>query len=128
MKIICLIALAICIFLVGCTRLFKSDNVKEFIPGTYVSEWTSEFAESRDTLQIQLLTGSGSEQYQITRRTYHQYNQQTKPVKPQYKIVRWTGSFDENEKVIVVTKNGRILSFDPKNNELKMGVTKYRKL
>jgi len=106
------------IFLYRC-----STPVKDYIPGTYTTEWITEFANARDTIQIQPLPKDGSSVYQVTRRTYYVYQQ-----KPSYKLVHWTGTFNSASKTITINSNGRILSFDPSHNEMKMGSTTYKKL
>ena len=100
-----------------------SQPVKDYIPGTYVTEWTTEFTEARDTMLIEAASEKGSITYQITRRTYMLYQE-----KPQYKLVHWIGTFNSGNKTIIINNNGRILSFDPSNKEMKMGSTTYKKL
>src|SRR6218665_742851 len=128
MKLILLLHVMLAIVFSSCSFFTKKDDLPAFIPGTYVSEWSSEFAESRDTLQIQLAASAGSETYQITRRTYHRYSQDTKPLPPQYKIDKWTASYAPREKILLIHRNGRVLSFDTDNHTMKMGVTIYKKL
>lgn len=100
-----------------------TQPVKDYIPGVYTAEWTTEFTEARDTFAIENSVRQGSGIYQITRRIYMLYQK-----KPQYKLVHWTGTYNNTNKTIIVNKNGRILSFDPANNEMKMGSTTYKKL
>jgi hypothetical protein len=100
-----------------------STQVKDFIPGTYTTEWTTEFTEARDTVLIEPSDKAGSGTYQITRRTYMLYQ-----TKPQYKLAHWTGIFNSSNKTIIINNNGRVLSFDPSNKEMKMGSTTYKKL
>ena len=85
MKLLLFIHVLAAIIFNSCNFISTENPVKEFIPGTFVSQWTSEFAFSRDTIQIKPLTGSEGV-YEITRRTYHEYNQENKPLPPQYKI------------------------------------------
>jgi hypothetical protein len=106
------------LFFNRCTTL-----VKDYIPGTYVTEWTTEFTEARDTMLIEPSVKDGSGTYQITRRIYMLYQK-----RPQYKLVHWTGTFNSGNKTIIINNNGRILSFDPANKEMKMGSTIYKKL
>ena len=113
-----------CLLLTGCNI---DDNVKSFIPGIYVAEWKTEFNESRDTMLIHPLTQGGSETYRITRRTWFRYRNE-KRRGPEYKLLQWTGSYDEKQKTIMVHNTGRVLSFDPANAEMKMGTITYKKL
>ncbi len=105
-----LLMIPMLLFLIRCTT-----QVKDFIPGMYITEWTTEFTEARDTILIDPLGKAGSISYQITRRTYMLYQQ-----KPQYKLVHWTGTFNSGNKTIIINNNGRILSFDPATREMKM--------
>ena len=98
-------------------------QVKDFIPGTYVSEWTTEFTQARDTILIEPVIKDGSAVYQVTRRTYMLFQK-----RPQYKLVHWTGIFNTNNQTFTITNNGRILLFDPAAHEMKMGQTSYKKL
>jgi len=100
-----------------------ATQVKDYIQGTYITEWTTEFTEARDTMFIEPAVKEGSGTYQVTRRTYMLYQN-----KPQYKLVHWTGIFNSGNKTIIINNNGRILSFDPQNKEMKMGSTTYKKL
>ena len=113
-----LLMIPLLLFFIRCTT-----PVKDFIPGTYVTEWTTEFTEARDTMVIDPLENAGSSNYQITRHTYMLYQK-----KPQYKLVHWTGTFNSGNKTIIINNNGRILSFDPAGKEMKMGSTIYKKI
>ena len=106
------------LFFIRCTT-----QVKDNIPGTYFTGWTTEFTEARDTMIIEPSVKNGSGTYEVTRRTFMLYQE-----KPQYKLVHWTGSFNSGNKTIIINNNGRILSFDPQHKEMKMGSTTYRKL
>jgi hypothetical protein len=123
MKIILSLVTACYLLLLGCSLFSSKEPIRDFIPGTYCSEWTTEFTEARDTMLIEPLTKEGSSIYQIIRRTYMLYQK-----KPQYKLVHWTGTFNSGNETIIINNNGRILSFDPANKEMKMGSTTYKKL
>lgn len=128
MKLILLLHVIVWMMMGSCNMLDPKDDVVSFIPGTYVSQWTTEFAESRDTLQIRPGATKGSVHYEITRRTYHRYNQDAKKMPPQYKMEKWTAGYEPDDKILLVHSNGRVLSFDTKNKSMKMGVTVYKKL
>lgn len=125
---ICIFAVTICLLLISCNNLISSDNIKNSIPGTYSSSWTTEFSESIDTLLIEPLMKQGSDTYSITRRTHVSFFKDARNRNPEYKIARWTGSYDPRSKTVVVNNNARVLSFDPVNKEMKMGTKAYRKL
>ena len=113
------------IFMMAAFLLINScaTKVKDYIPGTYTTSWSTEFTQSRDTLIIEPPTEGASIVYQITRRIYMLYLG-----KPQYKLVKWTGTFISTSKTVIINNNGAILSFDPARHEMKMGSAVYKKL
>ena len=123
-SIIIILCLIFC--LVSCKGLL-SDKVKDFMPGVYISSWSSEFTTARDTIKIEPAAGS-SGIYQITRRTSLVYLNDLRNRKPAYKLVKWTGTYQEDKKVLLVIPNGRILLFDPAANEMRMGTSVYKKI
>lgn len=123
MKLILLLLVVCSLLGFGCGLMSAEKQVEDFIPGKYVTEWTTDFTEGRDTMLIEPAVEGGSQTYQVTRRTYMLYRD-----KPQYKLVHWVGVFNGNDKTIAINNNGRILSFDVKAKEMKMGTTVYKKL
>jgi ribosomal protein L28 len=126
MKMIALLTLVI--FLMGCNGLINADKVKPFIPGTYLASWKTSFSNAVDTMLIAPVTENGSEGYLITRRTHLQFINAANKRAPEYSITKWTGSYNHQDKTIVVQSNGRVLSFDPSANVMRMGNIVYRKL
>lgn len=108
--------------------LRSGHEVESFIPGIYVAEWRTQFAYAKDTLQIKQADQSRQSTYIISRRTYYQYNQQTKPLPPQHKVETWIGSWSAGTRILTVDKNGRVITFQPEDEQLKMGIKVYRKL
>ena len=102
----------------SCGTKFRDD-----IPGTYAAAWSTEFTEARDTIIIKPVPAHGSIVYSITRKTYMLFLK-----KPEFKMVHWTGTFNDENKTIIINNNGRVLSFDPAGNEMSMGATVYKKL
>lgn len=127
MKMIILFSFIVCL-LVGCTAFTGSHDVKEFIPGTYISSWRTEFNASTDTLLIEPLVEHGSESYLITKRTFVIYFNGDKERDPTYKITRWTGLYVPESKTLFVNNNGKVFSFDPVKKVMKVGPTIYKKL
>ena len=127
MKMISLFAITVCL-LISCTGLIKSNNVKDFIPGIYISRWKTEFSESIDTLLIEPLMKKGSDTYSITRRTHTSFFKGGRKHAPEYKIKHWTGFYDSSHKTLVMENDGSVLSFDPVTKEMKRGITAYTKL
>lgn len=128
MKIICLCAIAVCLIMVSCNSFDNSDNVKSFIPGTYISFWKTEYSKSIDTLLIEHLMEQGSESYAITSRTHVTFIKNPGQRAPEYRIKHWIGIYDVTNKTVVLSNDGSVLSFDPVKKEMKRGSTSYRKL
>lgn len=116
------------VVLFSCNNLNNSDNVKSFIPGTYCSEWETEFSKTKDTLLLQQLTQNGSETYQITRRSQVIFINTAKNRPFEYRLIKWAGTYDSKTKTIFINNNGRVLSFDPMKATMWMGTIRYQKL
>lgn len=112
----------------GCGQLLNRNNVKDFAAGTFVSSWQTAYSQSRDTIQIEPTASEGSETFLIVRRTLTEYSGNEKKRAPSYKIVKWTGVYMSESKVITIQNNGRMLSFNPAEKTMTMGVTVYKKL
>ncbi|MET0636123.1 MAG: hypothetical protein ABWZ25_08835 [Chitinophagaceae bacterium] len=122
------ILLVLFVFVIVSCGLGSGNDVEHFIPGIYVAEWRTEFAYAKDTLQIKQADQSQQATYIIGRRTYYQYNQQTKPLPPQHKVETWIASWSAGTGILTVDKNGRSITFQPEDKLLKMGIKVYRKL
>ena len=128
MKLLILpLAIFILILLVSCNPGTET-KVREFIPGTYITEWDNGFSTARDTILLKPAPAEGGDSYSIIRRTFYRQPVNGKTLSPKYKIVRWTGSLDIKNKTVVIDKNGRVLSFDPEKKEMRMGSAVYKKL
>ena len=123
-----LIIAVMVLLLYGCNDLFHQDNVKKFIPGTYIAAWKSPFSEARDTMQITPVVQQGSEGFLITRRTYTSFINAARKRDPEYTIVHWSANYDTGNKTLFINNNGKALFFDPGKKEMKMGVVTYKKL
>ena len=106
------------LLLSGCNTVGKDDWA-----GVYTAEWTTAFTVVRDTMLIEPPASRGSNAWLVTRRSFMVYQQ-----KPQYKLVRWVAVPEHKNNLLMITNNGRVLSFDPVNREMKMGSTVYKKL
>jgi len=124
MKMILIIS-SVVTFLFGCNSF--TDKVKPFVPGTYIATWKTAFSVAVDTMNISAPSG-GSETFSIVRRTHLQFTNAAKKREPEYSISKWQGTYNTNDKTLVVQSNGRIISFDPDNKVLRMGAIVYRKL
>lgn len=123
-----LLLLLVSEFLISCNPFAAESTVKDFIPGTYATSWSSQFSNVADTIIIEPLTVSGSEGYGITRRTRIEFAGPLSKKEPEYKITRWLGIYNKDNKTIIINSNGRVLSFDTNANEMMMGIVIYKKL
>lgn len=114
--------------LLSCSPFRSRDEVKEFIPGTYVTDWKNEFTESKDTIVITAPSTKGSDSYRIFKKSYYQQTIDGKELKPHYKVQGWTGTYNAEVKTIVIDKSGRVLLFNPDAGSLIEGTTTYNKI
>ena len=111
----------LCIIFYSCSQ----DNNPNFIPGTYVREVKNEFSVGRDTLVIGAVNPNT---YTVIHKgTYRQIRDgKLLPVKSISE--NWPVSYDENKKVLMESKRGKIISFDPSKNILLVGSSPYKKI
>lgn len=128
MKATSMLSLFSVLLLLSCNPFRSRDEVKEFIPGTYVTEWRNEFTQSKDTIAISAPTARGSDGYRIIKRSFYQQTIDGKELKPQFKVQNWTGLYNPEVKTLVIDKSGRVLLFNPNKNELVEGSTPYNKI
>jgi len=102
-----------------------SCSNKDFIPGAYVREVKNEFSIGRDTLIIGAVNPNT---YTIIHKgSYRQIRDgMLLPVKSISE--NWPVSYDENKKVLMESKKGKIISFDPSKNILFVGSSLYKKI
>jgi hypothetical protein len=122
MKKVHLLTLSMVLIFAGCKE-YSSQKMKSFIPGTYVAKWTDEYAINYDTIII--VSQSGNKYFQITQIMRSQFLDKSKM--PFYKIHHWTATFDQVNKCLLITNNGRMLFFYPEKNELKSGTVIFKK-
>ena len=116
-----LISCLSCCILFGC----DSGSNKDFIPGTYVREVKNEFSIGRDTLVIGAV--NTNTYTMIHKGSYRQIrNGKLLPVKSISE--NWPVTYDENQKVLMESKRGKIISFDPSKNILFVGSSLYKKI
>ncbi|MEP7374582.1 MAG: hypothetical protein ABI675_14405 [Chitinophagaceae bacterium] len=127
MKIFLLLHIIATLFLCGCNALYTADEVKEFIPGTYIRFSQHEYGTEYDTLVISLQNKSAGE-YSILRKWKYERILDGKPVEPEYKRTTTSGIYDINQKLLTETQSGDLFSFDSEQNLLFVGSSKYRKI
>jgi hypothetical protein len=107
--------------LVGC----KEDEVLNFIPGTYVRSVKNEFSVGRDTLVIikESRNFFSIIHHGIYRRIYHGKISTVRSFSQ-----KWSASYDEDKKILVETRKGKIFSFNTSGNSLFLGTSRYNKI
>ncbi len=99
--------------------------IKDFIPGSYIRPFKTEFATGMDSLVLQ---EESTNHYVITK--YSRYARIVNEVEqPEEKhLQKWAGVFDEKDKVIREFRGGKVIHFNPKENKLLVGTTEYKKV
>jgi hypothetical protein len=112
-------------FLCSILHSCNQGNEPNFIPGTYVREVENEFSVGRDTLVIGAVN---QVTYSIIHNgSYHRIKDgKLLPVKNISE--NWTATYDENKKILMESKRGKIISFDPSKNILFVGTSLYKKI
>lgn len=110
----------------------NSSAVKEFIPGIYAMSFRDSLSpttnvEGVDTLVISKQAQSGSDTYQIIRKTRYQRMLDSVKHAEEVKTVTWVGFFDK-EHNIIKTETEKILAFDLAGESLVIGDKKYKKV
>lgn len=122
MKVIIASAL---VFALGCKS--SSNNIKSFIPGTYIKSINTEYSNGMDTLIVEMISDAGNN-YRIKRHSGYQRIRDGKILARETKSEEWIAIYSENEKVLHEIKYGKIISFDPTNSGLYVGSARYTKL
>lgn len=111
----------------SCCILYSCDfgSNKDFIPGTYVREVKNEFSVGNDTLAIGAV--NQVTYFIIHKGSYHRIKDgKLLPIKSISE--NWSASYDENKKILMESKRGKIISFDPSKNILFVGGSQYKKI
>jgi hypothetical protein len=112
----------LCTVFNSCSPQTGSNN---FIPGTYVRMVTNEFSVGLDTLVIGAVN---QHMYTIIHKGSYRRIKENALLPVQRLSENWTATYDENKKVLVESKRGKIISFDPSKNILFVGSSLYKKI
>ena len=122
MKTLIPICSVLCFLFITCKGISK-DDVQDFIPGTYVRFSKHEFGKEYDTLVVSEL----KDQYKIIRKWKYERILDRMAQEPEYKQKITTASYESEHKLLHENETGNTLSFDPGENVLLIGPTKYQK-
>jgi hypothetical protein len=116
----------ISILFAACNSITK-DEVKEFIPGTYIRSSQNEFGKEYDTLVVSMQSKSANE-YKIQRRWRYERVLDGKPIEPEYKVTETSGLYDSEKKTLQETETLDFFTFDVEKKLLFNGANKFTKI
>lgn len=106
----------------GCGEV---DEVRAFMPGVYVREFSHEFAFGYDTLELRLVSGNT---YAIEKRSGYQRVREGAAPEAVRHVEKWTGLYNERERHIMEQKREKLLTFHPEEQKLLLGAVAYYKV
>ena len=113
--------LCLCFALAACT----SDEVRDFMPGTYVNSAGGEFSIADDTLKVELIEGNS---YQVLRSTEYNLIGDGKVGKREYGTELWSCTYSPDTKTLTELKKGKLICFFPEKKVLAAGRRVYKKI
>jgi len=121
MKKLSIIVMLIC---VSCS---SKQGVQDFFPGVYARRIQNEYSIGYDTLLVSK-ENENSKTYTILRTTNYQriIKGETKPVVR--KTEKWIALYNEEKKILLEQKKGKIISFIPERKQLLVGSNAYQKI
>lgn len=127
MKNLSLLLLALLSLFGSCGTGNESEEILNFIPGTYVRQSEGEFGKSYDTLAITLQNKSSS-QFKIVRRWRYDRVLDGKPIEPEYKITETSGIYEASTKSLKESETLEFFTFDTKKKLLFDGPNQFTKI
>ena len=104
-----------------------TDDIAEFIPGTYVREGINEFGKEYDTLVISI-QNKEAKQYKIVNKWLFARQVDGEVKEPEYKIKETSAIYNSDNKLLEESETLDHYSFDTKENLLFDGTNKYKKI
>lgn len=102
-----------------------TDKTREFIPGTYVNTAKSEYSIANDTLVIE---PAESNNFFIYRKTGFRRINSGIVGKLEFEIEKWNALYDDGTKSLKEIRKGKLITFYPEANKLKVGEREYQKI
>jgi hypothetical protein len=115
------------IFILSSCSSPENDDMKEFIPGTYIRSGQNEFGKEYDTLVVSLQNKAGNE-YKLQRRWRYDRVLDGKPIEPEYKLTETTGIYDAESKLLKETETLELMTFDKGKKLLLKGTNIFTKI
>ena len=105
----------------------SSNNKKTDISGTYVTQFKNEYSITTDTIVL-TASESSSQTYNIERRTGFNKVRNGKILPKQFKVAKWTTTYNTTKELLQETDLGKQISLSPDKQSLKLGDTEYQKV
>jgi len=102
-----------------------SDQVRDFMPGTYVNSAGGEFSVASDTLILKKIEGNN---YQIFRRTGYNLIRDGQIGAREYETDVWTCAYSPATKTLTESRHGKVISFYPDRGALQVSRRVYEKI
>lgn len=104
-----------------------SEPDADFIPGTYVKQFTQQYNIGSDTLVINVVNPSEGS-YSIARHLTYVPIKDGKRLKQQSERANWFGSYNKDSKQLMVQPSGKVLTFSEEKQCLYIGNSVYNKI
>lgn len=127
MKNLNLLLLITTLLIFNCGDDRESDEVLNFIPGTYARQSEGEFGKSYDTLVISLQNKTAN-QFKIVRHWRYDRVLDGKPLEPEYKVTETSAVFDASSKALQESETLDAFTFDTKKKLLFDGPNQFIKI
>ena len=114
-------------FLIISCQVSQSDQLKDFIPGTYRANINQEYSTGHDTLFIKAINNFGNT-YQLTRISSFIRKIDGVEYPLERKKKQWVVTYDSDKKVLNETAQSATISFNPDKRELYLGSRRYIKI
>ena len=125
MKNVTVFALLLMAIAGGCGT--ATDDIAEFIPGTYVREGINEFGKEYDTLVISI-QNKEAKQYKIVNKWLFARQVDGEVKEPKYKVKETSAIYNSENKLLEESETLDHYSFDAKEKLLFDGTNKYKKI
>ena len=102
-----------------------AQQVRDFIPGVYVREFSHEFAFGYDTL---IIRHTKANTYSIEKRSGYQRLREGKEPELVRNREQWTGLYNEREQHLMEQRRGKLLTFQLEEGKLLLGASEYYKV
>jgi hypothetical protein len=110
----------------GC-RDYKADQLKTFIPGTYIRFSHHEMGREWDTLVLSL-QNEGAGQFRIEKKWKYERQLDGQVLEPEYKKSVSAGIYDIKDQLLRDEGTGATFTFDSKRNQMFAGAIAYKKI